>query len=84
MIAICLEPYHEHAYPLMLEVDEIEEAMRSPNEQRISLSVPNVTGRLHFVRTPDGHINNCALANGENEESCQICPNHQCPDRARS
>lgn len=33
-------------------------------------------------RTPDGSINNCALANGDVEENCQMCRN-RCPDRAR-
>lgn len=33
-------------------------------------------------RTPDGHINNCALANDAEEKSCQICGG-TCPDRER-
>lgn len=33
-------------------------------------------------RTPDGHINNCALANLDEEKNCQVC-NGQCPDRER-
>jgi hypothetical protein len=24
MIAVCLEPYHEHAHPLMMQVDDID------------------------------------------------------------
>jgi hypothetical protein len=35
-----------------------------------------------FERTPDGHINNCALANGELESACQICKG-TCPDRGK-
>lgn len=35
-----------------------------------------------FERTPEGHINNCSLANGEPEKDCQICNGH-CPDRRR-
>lgn len=31
------------------------------------------------IRTPDGHINNCAVANGHPEGSCQICEGN-CPD----
>jgi hypothetical protein len=34
-----------------------------------------------YERTPDGTINNCALANGEAEKDCQICIG--CPDVAR-
>lgn len=33
-------------------------------------------------RTPGGDINNCALANGEQERDCQVCGG-ACPDRAR-
>jgi hypothetical protein len=33
-----------------------------------------------MLRAPDGHINNCSLANGEAEEDCQICGGN-CPDR---
>jgi hypothetical protein len=35
-----------------------------------------------FARTPDGHINNCALHNGDLESNCQIC-NGTCPDKER-
>jgi hypothetical protein len=40
------------------------------------------TFRERFERTPDGHINNCALANGEEEKDCQICEG-ACPDRTK-
>lgn len=33
-----------------------------------------------LLRTPEGFINNCSLANGENEADCQVC-NGNCPDR---
>jgi hypothetical protein len=33
-------------------------------------------------RTPDGQINNCALANSDEEKNCQVCAG-QCPDRSR-
>lgn len=33
-------------------------------------------------RTPEGDINNCAIANGESESTCQMC-RASCPDRAR-
>ena len=33
-------------------------------------------------RTPDGCINNCALANLEHERDCQVC-HGTCPDRLR-
>lgn len=32
------------------------------------------------TRTPDGHINNCSLYNGEDEKDCQMCGG-KCPDR---
>lgn len=31
-------------------------------------------------RTPDGHVNNCAVFNGEKESTCQVCKG-RCPDR---
>jgi hypothetical protein len=34
-------------------------------------------------RTPDGRINNCALANLDDEANCQVC-HGTCPDRDRS
>ena len=37
---------------------------------------------IPFERTPDGDINNCSLANCEDEKTCQICNGH-CPDRHR-
>jgi hypothetical protein len=36
-------------------------------------------GHEDFERTPDGAINNCALANGDTEANCQICSG-SCPD----
>jgi hypothetical protein len=33
-------------------------------------------------RSPDGTINNCALANGDEESNCQMCGG-ECPDRHR-
>jgi len=33
-----------------------------------------------LLRTPEGFINNCSLAHGEDEASCQVC-NGNCPDR---
>lgn len=33
-------------------------------------------------RTPDGHINNCSLANADEEKNCQICGGN-CPERER-
>jgi len=32
-------------------------------------------------RTPDGHINNCSLANHDLEANCQMCDG-KCPDRS--
>jgi hypothetical protein len=36
--------------------------------------------RAVVPRTPKGHINNCSLAHGEDEATCQVC-NGNCPDR---
>lgn len=36
----------------------------------------------NLERTPDGHINNCSIANGEPETGCQICRGN-CPDRKK-
>lgn len=35
-----------------------------------------------MVRTPDGAINNCAIAAGYDERECQVCGG-ACPDRGR-
>lgn len=35
-----------------------------------------------YERNPDGNINNCALANGDEQKNCQVCK-EQCPDRGR-
>lgn len=35
-----------------------------------------------YERTPDGHINNCALASGYPQAECQMCKN-ACPDAAK-
>lgn len=40
------------------------------------------TGLSRFERTPEGHINNCALANDEPESTCQVCCG-RCPDRSK-
>lgn len=39
---------------------------------------PSPHGR--FGRLPNGYINNCAMANGQHESSCQVCGGN-CPDR---
>lgn len=45
----------------------------------LSAGNPSVTGG-GFLRTPEGPINNCALANNDVEQNCQVC-NGRCPDR---
>lgn len=40
------------------------------------------TFKEKFERTPEGTINNCALAWGEDESTCQVCEGH-CPDRKK-
>lgn len=37
---------------------------------------------VRLPRCPDGRINNCALANGDDEVNCQMC-NCLCPDRKK-
>ena len=37
---------------------------------------------IELERTPDGRINNCALANFDEESNCQVC-HGTCPDRER-
>lgn len=32
---------------------------------------------------PKGHISNCALANADEEENCQVCKGGPCPDREK-
>lgn len=53
--------------------------IRTDRTKRTAKSGP--AGHL-FERTPDGDINNCALANGDDEHACQVC-NGRCPDRNR-
>lgn len=49
----------------------------------LALEAPTLnTVSPRFERTPNGTINNCALANHGDERSCQICRG-QCPDRQR-
>lgn len=40
------------------------------------------TTASEHVRTPEGHIDNCSLANGAPEQHCQICKG-DCPDREK-
>ena len=42
----------------------------------------SICGEVMLPRTPGGHINNCALANGELARDCQMCGG-DCPDAAR-
>lgn len=35
-----------------------------------------------MIRTPGGYINNCAIANSDEEKNCQVCGG-VCPDRDR-
>lgn len=35
-----------------------------------------------YLRAPDGSINNCALAHGDEEATCQICHGN-CPDKGK-
>lgn len=53
------------------------------SEGYVAMSIKLLAGtyeRARFERTPEGHINNCALANGAPENECQICCG-KCPDR---
>lgn len=44
--------------------------------------VTDASGVERYKRTPQGLINNCGLANGDDEKNCQICDG-KCPDRAK-
>ena len=44
--------------------------------------VPGQESVEDLPRTPDGDINNCALANGETSDTCQMCKG-DCPDKDR-
>ena len=54
-----------------------------PNKSKIATFIPLVAGfKRALPRLPDGSINNCALANGDDEVNCQMCQN-SCPDHAK-
>lgn len=61
--------------------DVVEERdVRNVSERlkKLGLKPLNIT----WTRNPGGDINNCALANGDNEEDCQVCDG-RCPDRKK-
>ena len=74
----------------LIIADDVKELVDAVESHRDALSVlkriqrNNVPGDSEdrFLRTPTGFINNCSLANFEEEKNCQICLG-QCPDRAR-
>ena len=56
-------------------VKRTEVKVRERKERGTNPSLPPV-----MLRTPEGQINNCSLANGDAEANCQICGGN-CPDR---
>jgi hypothetical protein len=68
--------------PVPAAVQRQAEEVKSKGVPRI----PKEEGRrFAYTRVPaeqGGHINNCALANADEEKNCQIC-NGECPDRAK-
>ena len=48
-------------------------------ERGLALSNKDAIAKLGLPRTPDGTINNCAVANGEPSSECQMCEG-ACPD----
>lgn len=56
-------------------VKRAEVKVREYAERAANPSLPPV-----MLRTPEGHINNCSLANGDAEKNCQICGGN-CPDK---
>ena len=48
--------------------------------RRLQTIPTKTTQRVRYERTPQGTINNCSLANGDDESNCQICEGN-CPDR---
>jgi len=77
---------------LDIDVESPSPAPARPVRRRISLGNPSGAPLragfdglsavvLAVQRAPDGAINNCAIANGEPESDCQMCPG-KCPDRS--
>lgn len=71
------------------DVQELVEAVERSSEDggvaaREKLLEFRERGKIQktLSRTPDGFINNCALANSDEEKNCQMCAG-QCPDRSR-
>lgn len=59
------------------------EGERDPAElARTTLEELGLLVHDDLPRTPEGHINNCALANSDKESNCQICAG-QCPDKLK-
>lgn len=71
--------------PEELRSYEVLQRLRDNRVSVRSISIEELTrerAAFDLERTPDGHINNCSLANSESEKDCQICGG-ACPDRKR-
>lgn len=74
-----------HVHALLPHADEVkwEHADNVREFHRAMECLPPLPPRdKRFPRTPDGHINNCALACGYPQKECQMCKG-ECPDVAK-
>jgi hypothetical protein len=70
-----------------VELDDSEEAKKFYHPGNTVRGPSHAIAALRRLRgdengTPQGFINNCALANFDEEKNCQMCAG-QCPDRSR-
>jgi len=79
-----LEMFEESAQKVVLHAKSEIDAFVTHNvftEGLKAIAERKVDEKLTLPRAPDGHINNCALANNAPEEECEMCK--ECPDRER-
>lgn len=81
------EALGQDATHYLIVADDVRELVRAVERQgghalQVLQKIRRGPSPDGWERTPDGHINNCSLANGDVEKNCQIC-NGECPDRSR-
>ena len=67
----------ERGYPDQSARDRARERLRA---QALAPSAPRARS-CGLPRGPDGRIDDCAIANGDEERDCRVCPG-ACPDKA--
>jgi hypothetical protein len=72
------EVLRRHGYDKLADVVEADVVVEQDVPNRLKIKPLDA----RWARTPEGHINNCNLANGADEEDCQICDG-RCPDRKK-